>query len=481
MPTKANTESQRLRLLVAIASYGDKNFAMLQDQISTYRRMNFDLNIIVLSNAPKNLGPDIEVIIGLPTADTWSLPFAHKPILVEKAGLYDLFIYTEDDIGVTEDNIRAFLRLSPHLASDEIAGFLRYEIGSDGSRSFPDMHGAFHWRPETVRYCKGGLLAEYSNEHAGFYILTQNQLQRCVASGGLLKGPHTERYGLPETAATDVYTICGFRKVICISELEHFVVHHKSNRYVGNMGIPASVVNDHIQTMQRIANKQYPATTLCDFEAKIHFFSDFSKDVYEPACEAILDLVPADIASVLSIGCGSGSTEVRLQKRGVCVTALPLDSVVGASAEELGIEVVLGPMDGVLKKLEGRTFDCVMVLNLLHLLPLPLKYLTRFSSYVSPGGSIILMGPNLESVRLRLKQALRVKRFKDLTNFGMSGISSCAPRDIAQALKNVGMDLAPTRWFSDTMKMSSKRQLKPAFGGQIAATSWIVHAHKPPM
>src|SRR4029079_14175978 len=105
-----------------------------------------------------------------------------------------------DDIEVSQANIGAFLGLTESLEPDEIAGFLRYEVNGSGERSLPDVHAHFRWKPESV--CRRGehIIAEFTNEHAGFYVLTQKQLRRALASGGFLQEPYEGRYGMLETA-----------------------------------------------------------------------------------------------------------------------------------------------------------------------------------------------------------------------------------------------------------------------------------------
>src|SRR4029077_9551511 len=138
-----------------------------------YHGMPFDVDLVVLSEAPKSLGPNVEVIVGLPSRNPWTLPFAHKAIFAERADRYDLFVYSEDDIWATEANIRAFLTATPELELNEIAGFMRYEIDGSGNWLLAEPWGHYHWKPESVRQRGAYTVAEFTNEHAGFYILTQ--------------------------------------------------------------------------------------------------------------------------------------------------------------------------------------------------------------------------------------------------------------------------------------------------------------------
>ena len=151
-----------MRILVAIACYGTKNLKYLQVLLTEYRRMPFKVDVVVLSNEPKDLGPDVEVVVGLPAKNPWSLPFGHKRLFAERLKHYDLFIYSEDDTPLTEKNIRLFLDAVRVLPPDHIAGFLRYETGPDGTRHVSSAHGRFHWVPESARQIGGETFAQFS-------------------------------------------------------------------------------------------------------------------------------------------------------------------------------------------------------------------------------------------------------------------------------------------------------------------------------
>src|ERR1700686_355548 len=122
----------RLRILVALASYGTSNDHYLLRLVEEYRAMSFDGDIVILSNLKKQLAPDIETLVGLPNRNPWSLPFPHKKLFADRLEKYDLFVYSEDDMLITEKNLRAFLEISTTLREDEIAGFIRIEKGSNG-------------------------------------------------------------------------------------------------------------------------------------------------------------------------------------------------------------------------------------------------------------------------------------------------------------------------------------------------------------
>ena len=436
-----------------------------------------DVHVIVLSEAPKDLGPDVDVIVGLPSKDPWSLPFAHKPVFAANADAYDLFIYTEDDMGVTESNIKAFISATPHMAQDEVVGFLRYENDAPDSLHLPEVHTIFHWNPSSVRLRGPYTIAEFSNEHAGFFILTQAQLKQAIASGGFMKQPYRGRYGMPESAATDPYTSCGFHKVICISALDDFLIHHQSNRYIGNLGLPLNLFRRQLDALIAIIQGTLPAVGLIETETKLDP-KVLSKFFYEPSDDHVVNLLPTGVRHVLSIGCGWGDLEATLIKKGIKVTALPLDAVIGSMAGQLGIEMVYGTFEEGMKKLGTRRFDSVIMTNLLHLLPDALSTLENCASFVSRNGSMILSGPNFSSYKVRVKQLYRIKNYAMLSNYSASGVSPLRPEDLDSPLRNGGLQLDAVRWIGPKNSSNGNSGSRISWTQKLTATHWIARASR---
>jgi 2-polyprenyl-3-methyl-5-hydroxy-6-metoxy-1,4-benzoquinol methylase len=411
-----------LRLLVAIASFGSRNLSVLQKVLETYQDMSLQVDLIVLSNVQKDVGSAVEVIVGLPSKNPWSLPFAHKPIFAERVNDYDLFAYSEDDIEVTEKNIRAFLAISAQLRSDEVAGYLRYEKDCDGELWFPDVHGEFHWRPESAVSRGSETIAEFTNEHSAFYLLNRHQLKRAIASKGFLVGPHAGRYDMLCSAATDPYTRCGFRKVICISQIDSFLIHHLPNRYVRQVGAPDRAIRRQVQTLLKISQGNHPVSVLGPVEPKTSE-NRWAKDFYERPENSAMHFVPSHVRTLLSIGCGSGAPEADLVRQGIKVTALPLDSVVGSMAAERDIEVIYSSLDEGLDIIRDRKFDCVVLSHFLHLMPDPETLLKRCAELLRARGTMLLSGPNFAYLPILMGRYLRSSRYEDLDSFDKSGVN----------------------------------------------------------
>ncbi|WP_457836069.1 hypothetical protein, partial [Staphylococcus aureus] len=86
-----------------------------------YQSMSLKVDIVVLTNAPKDMGPSVEVlVVDLKGKNPWTLPFPHKQLFADRRDDYDLFLYSEDDTLVTEKNLQAFLEVSAVLPENEI-------------------------------------------------------------------------------------------------------------------------------------------------------------------------------------------------------------------------------------------------------------------------------------------------------------------------------------------------------------------------
>jgi 2-polyprenyl-3-methyl-5-hydroxy-6-metoxy-1,4-benzoquinol methylase len=467
---------RKQRLLVAIASFGTKNLSYLNRIIQRYRSMDFEVEVIVVSEAPKTLDGGEKIVVGLPAKNPWSLPFAHKKIFAENADRYDLFAYSEDDIEITQENIQAFLRVTSALEADEIAGFLRYEVGEGGAISLPDCHDHYHWKADSVKRRGPHTIAEFTNEHAAFYLLTQAQLKRAIASGGFLRAPYEDQYDMLCTAATDPYTVCGFRKVICISALKDFLVHHMSNRYAGQVGISLPAFNEQVQTLMQICDNAHPATTLSKVESNLPH-REWSKSYYEQPSGEVLKMIPNDAKTILSIGSGWGAAELQLKQGGALVTALALDSVIGAVAERLGLEVIYGSLNECFNRLKARKFDCVLMTDLVHLQPDLRFVLEQFSKLVEVGGTIVLAGPNFHSAPILLKRLLRKGNYGKLPDFSTSGIRTCGPRELATQIRNAGFSLSNIRWYDHMTNPAFLREVAPHLGN-VAARRWALQARR---
>lgn len=409
-----------MRMLVAIASYGYSNDRFLRRIIQEYKSMNFDIDIVILSNIDKFLDKNVECRVGVPEKNPWTLPFAHKKLFLERCDDYDIYVYSEDDILLTERGIRSWLEVSAELLENEIAGFLRVEFDTQGKRNYPDAHGHFHWDPLSVRRRGAFTLARFTNDHAACYVLTKSQLHRALRSGGFDVPPHEGKYDLLCTAATDIYTQCGMTKLIPISNLENFTVHHMSDRYFGRMGVHGEEFVRQTDILERIAGGEVSSRSLLPAETRL-WRAEFSKDYYEPVLDEVVSEIPKSTRSVLAIGCGSGATEARLVASGLRVAAVPLDFVIAAGAAARGVELIDADMDELINGDNLEHFDCVLCLNVLHLAPDPIRLLSAAARFMTQGGRLLIQSPNMMSLPVLQWYLREPSRFMLPTDYAASG------------------------------------------------------------
>jgi len=384
-----------MRVLVCIVSYGLKNAIYLEKVLNEYRRMPFKVKLVVCSDRHRQLGKDVEIRVGLPSRNPYSLPFAHKKIFSERVNEYDLFIYSEDDMLVTEANVNTFLKLTGCLPEDCISGFLRYEVDGYGKRYFPDAHRRFHWVLNSVEKHGGEIFARFKNDHSAAYMLTRHQLRKAIDSGGYLVSPHEGDYDLRESAATDPYTQCGFRRLLCISLLSDIFIHHMPNVYIGRMGIGFDELQKQIEALLISNNSHCELFDTCK-KLKVRYWD---KWFYEDTDPIIIEALSGPNMRILSIGAGWGRLEEDVKRLGHYIVGVPIDNVIAASLRFRGIDVKEVKSQPLWNELKSSKFDCVILSNVLQHLNDPVECINRFTEIVGPDGIIIAKIPNFKFFR----------------------------------------------------------------------------------
>ncbi len=430
-----------MKILVAIASYGTRNDAYLQRLIDEYSSMRYEVDIVVHSNIRKSMPSHVELVVGLPSKNPWSLPFAHKKTFVERRDSYDLYIYTEDDTLITERHIDAFLKATTILQSDEIAGFLRSEVGPDGAIYYSSVHRYLHWDPHSV--CRRGddTFAFFTNEHGACYLLTREQLGHCIESGGFDVPPHEGKYDLLVSAATDPYTQCGLRKLVCISRLEEFTCQHLTNKYVGVTGVGKPLVDIQVRALLELAERTDPVPRPVRVETKLAG-QRWAKSYYEPCRKDLIDLLPPGTNRVLSLGCGWGATEEGMLMRGIDVTAVPLDIIIGRVAESKGVRVLPLELRMAAEEVAPEHYDAILISGLLHLIEDPVTLMRRFRRSLRHNGAMVANCPNVANVAVRFRRMRGGTDLRKLAQFKESGMHVTSGAVLQQWFTRAGFDVA---------------------------------------
>ncbi len=423
-----------MKILVAIANYGYKNQEFVEKLIVSYQSMPAELDIVILSDVPKRFSKNVEVVVGLPTKNPWSLPYAHKAVFADRKRCYDLFIYSEDDILITWRNIDAFLKADAILNENQCAGFLRFEVDENNKISFPDFLGPYHWIVGSIRRIKNETFAQFSNLHSACYILTQKQLYSAIESGGYLSKPATGKYDLLCSAATDPYSRCGLTKLIWISKISDFFVHHLSNRYVKEYGISEDELFKQIDTIMDLKDK-IQQRELIEPQKELNTYI-YDKMYFNETDNDLLNIISPKERNILSIGCCSGTNEAILVNKNKKVTAIPVDAIVGALAKRKNINVLVPDLSEAFELIRDQVFECIVIDDLLHHFKDPIYILKKAVGFLKNGGRIIISIPNFRSIR-NIKRTFPYPIFKRF-DYDKNKITALSVSQVEANLRKVG-------------------------------------------
>lgn len=374
-------------LLVAIASYGTAQDEYLERLLEEFRNMQWQKRVIILTNKSKPVN-GAELLVGLPSSNPYSLPFAHRNLFAENLNNYDLFLYTEDDILFTQRNAEDFLSLQAKLKDDEILGFIRSETSLDGNKFITSIHHHFRWLPESVVERGGELFAELTNQHSGCFIATRPQLERAIKSGGFLVKPYAGTYGMLESAASDIYTRCALKRLICVSRIKDFILPHLPNKYYKRLGIPIEELEHQVASLVDVHRHNRWCGSLFNPQTDLPGFRG-SKTLFERPDEDFLGLVPQSTRRLLSVGCGWGESETWLRNKGIHVTAIPIDTIFADDLRRRQIETLEGTFETVVERLGDRQFDVILLTDMMQLVENPLKWLQILKKHIVRGGRLV--------------------------------------------------------------------------------------------
>lgn len=438
-----------MRILVALANYGVPKNDYLRRLIEAYRGyVRHSVDIVVLSNIEKDLGPGIEVRVGLPIENPWSLPFAHRPLFAERQDEYDLFIYSEDDTLILERHVDAYLDAEAVLPADHVAGFMRHEIDDTGAWHYSTVHAAYHWDPASALVAGGEVYASFTNEHAAAYILTREKLKRCIASGGFLVPPHEGRYDMLCSAATDPYTRCGLHKVVNVSRLEDFSLHHMPNKYIGRIGLPKAEMDLQLARLREVIEKPCLRDSLLDGRVRRVESGRYDRSYFTPAVPSVPRAMPDGPARVLSVGCDMGRIEADLIAQGHEVEAVPLDHVIAASALGRGVRVLELDLGNPTAGLAVGRYDVLLMNFCLPYMPDPVKTLRAYGPALRPGGAVLVPFWNWSALpeRRRRREEVAINGPSVVGDFALTGIHRTDPGIVRGWLEAAGYRVRATEY-----------------------------------
>ena len=127
--------------------------------------------------------------------------------------------------------------------------------------------------------------------------------------------------------------------------------------------------------------------------------------------------------------------EGALARKGFQVTAIALDSISGICAEKKGVHVIYGSSDAALSQLSDQRFDCVLVSNLLHLLPDPSRLLSSLAKLLNADGVMVVTIPNLSNLSVLWRRIRRAYGYTMLSSYERIGTHLTSSRMLLRWLR----------------------------------------------
>jgi SAM-dependent methyltransferase len=152
-----------------------------------------------------------------------------------------------------------------------------------------------------------------------------------------------------------------------------------------------------------------------------------------------MSAIPDAARSILSIGCGSGATEAWLAKNGRRVVAVPLDPVISSSSKVEDVQLVLGTMKAARERLEGESFDCLLLSNALQFVKDPVQTLSSFVSLLRGGSVAVAVVPNFGGIPRLVKRVLGDRSQRGLADYASTGVHPSSRQVIRKWFRDAGL------------------------------------------
>lgn len=230
-----------IKILLAIAHYGKENRQYLFECLNEYNNFGhkIDCHLYLTDEIDVSAYSNLNITKHICFLSLGHyLTYEHRKLFADSQGIYNYYIYCEDDVKITKQAFETAVQVNKSLPFPYVCGFLRYEL-QDGEdyKYLIDCHPAHsvHRQGSTIikqrLVINGNEYLEPFNFHQGSYCLSSQTLDYVLTSKRYLErdGGYA---GIRESAASDVFFKCGLTKVIPIDKVSSLLTHHLANKYV---------------------------------------------------------------------------------------------------------------------------------------------------------------------------------------------------------------------------------------------------------
>jgi hypothetical protein len=250
-----------MKLLISLATYGTKNINYINQVIDTYKSFNkYDVDIIV--NGTDILErADITFIQHINPINT---VYFHRSDFVKNLNSYDYYLFSEDDILITEDTIDTYIAYDKKLDLNTCLGFLRYEKTEINEDYMIDL-----WLNAPYPYIKNDNIIinneryfSVTNPHQSCYVLSNEKLNFVISNSNYaIDGSNITTCILEHASSgifTDWYQNTGvINKVIPVENLRNCIVEHLPGSHSNGPGINEQVTSEMFRNNTVTYNQLY--------------------------------------------------------------------------------------------------------------------------------------------------------------------------------------------------------------------------------
>jgi len=105
------------------------------------------------------------------------------------------------------------------------------------------------------------------------------------------------------------------------------------------------------------------------------------------------------------------------------------------------VSIIYGDLESARKQLENHRFDCLLLANVLHLVPDPVRLLSSYAELLAPQGCVIASAPNLPWLR-KISRSIRFRgHIANPGKYDVSGMHSTTGRVIRRWFRDAGLKL----------------------------------------
>jgi len=248
-----------MKLLVSLSSYGNKNLHYLEKVVDNFLSFKkYDVTVQVHCTVPISRTDIIQTVHDSP--ETTAL--FHRQDFIREKSNYDLFLFAEYDMLITENVVDNYLHYSKNLPLEYCPGFIRYENTPEGTKYLIDLWLTYSYIEENILTIQEIDYFTLTNVHQASYLLTREKLKYLIST---TEFNFTTLNGLGvETASSGIFTDWPFgpqgklKKVVPKNKhaIENSLIHHMADCHCNLPGVNSSpeVFRQSTVTLEKLLN-----------------------------------------------------------------------------------------------------------------------------------------------------------------------------------------------------------------------------------